>query len=1097
MSLWENLISQGTIERLGWMLVHFLWQATVVALLLAVLLRVLRRADANLRYAAACGALALMAVLPLITMQLVEIPGPAAEAGPLREIAPPTAEPLPLSVERVGQLPPLSAVPPLETADVTVPIPWQERAATALEPALPYMVLGWLAGVFGLSAWHLGGWAQLQRLKRRMTRKAGPALHTMLDALANGLGVRRAVILLESALVEVPTVIGWLRPAILLPASAMTGLSPDQLRAILAHELAHIRRHDYLANIVQTVLEILGFYHPAVWWVSNRIRIERENCCDDLAVHICGNSLQYARALTSMEEIRHRRSDLAVAATGGSLMARIARLLGRPAADDRRFAWLPGLITLLLVASIVIPAALVFATPVPAESDPALPEAPIQDLAGAEPNNPLTADESARPQVLLAFTIIDVFADRVLDRDTAVRARDLLTLIRPSDANWPITSTKQPTLDELRSPLREVFARFEPIHLKSKELTDLLVSRGYAEVLSTPSLLTAADTPASIMIGQKKDPNAPDSQSVGGYLEMTVVPHLLEEINATRLQIDYKDQGATGDPDDPNRLISTRQIASTLVIPNDQHIAIVARSTRDPHTSLRLLLIGPIDAIKLPRTTTTGANATVESPLPSNTEQQDETQILINFKILKALTDVVVDRETMLLAGALLAAENPPALDEIANADPRQSVTLGEFLRTWVAGRHLEPLNMEILLDVLQSRGYLGGEATPEVQIRNHKRARMNMGAEKLFLPSADPASPPTLIPLGTIVQMTPHVASPASDRITLEIAIEWRERITQDDANNAPTVRSTAMETTVTTPRNRYFTLMVEPDSIRNAGAADSESLLVMFRAEVLETAAQQESPSVPRSPSSDADLRQVLLDTHVVAIEPGDLRNLGVEWAYPAVRSEQITDGDDWLTALTIGYSPDSAFTKVLMSRLNQLEATNQARIVAHPRLIALDGHQARLRSVQEEWFLVGGLMAGNPSKVQRTESGTILSITPRIGDKDQITLEIETEASNTHHPRGPGSDLPIVTRRRAKNAVTVRNGGTVAIGGLHGNPIGQNDRSAKNFAVFVTATLVSETDGVPQSGRTVPALTPPEKIEPKKPPGLGTSANHISSQ
>ena len=169
--------------------------------------------------------------------------------------------------------------------------------------------------------------------------------------------------MLESALVEVPTVVGWLRPVILLPASALTGLSPEQLEAILAHELAHIRRYDYLVNIVQTVVEILGFYHPAIWWVSRRIRIERENCCDDLAVHVCGSSLQYARALACMEEIRHNTGDLALAATGGSLMARIARLLGRPAVDDRRFAWLPGLVALLLVAGLIIPAALVLGTP--------------------------------------------------------------------------------------------------------------------------------------------------------------------------------------------------------------------------------------------------------------------------------------------------------------------------------------------------------------------------------------------------------------------------------------------------------------------------------------------------------------------------------------------------------------------------------------------------------------------------------------------------------------------------------------------------------------------------------------------------------------
>ena len=364
MPLLENLLSQGTIERLGWTLVHFLWQAMAVALLLAVLLRLLRRAGASVRYGAAYGALALMLILPLVTMQFVEVTGPAAEAGPLPDILHAEAvEPTPAILHTVRELPPLEMTPPLETASVAVPVPLRERVVTAVEPALPYIVFGWLAGVFGLSAWHLGGWTQLHRLKHRMAREAGRALCATLDELATKLGVRRAVTLLESALVEVPTVLGWLRPVILLPTSALTGLNPDQLRAILAHELAHIRRHDYLANIAQTVVEILGFYHPAVWWVSSRIRIERENCCDDLAVQVCGNSLQYAKALTSMEEIRHSRTDLALAASGGSLMARIARLLGRPVGDDRRFAWLPGLIALLLVVGVVIPAALVLGAP--------------------------------------------------------------------------------------------------------------------------------------------------------------------------------------------------------------------------------------------------------------------------------------------------------------------------------------------------------------------------------------------------------------------------------------------------------------------------------------------------------------------------------------------------------------------------------------------------------------------------------------------------------------------------------------------------------------------------------------------------------------
>ncbi|MBM4026803.1 MAG: hypothetical protein FJ280_15580 [Planctomycetes bacterium] len=381
MSLLEHLFAPGTIERLGWMLVHVLWQATAVAVLLAICLRLLRKAGPNLRYALACSALGLMAALPIATLYLMEVPGPVAEAGPpgteaVLPTAPPPMEDAPVTA--ADQAGPMGhwngAMVGRQSADLSTsqdasipsfpspPVPLPEQIVAALEPALPYVVLGWLVGVLGLSVWHVGGWVQLQWLRRRMVRGIGDPLQRRFEDLSTRLGVHRAVELLESALVEVPTVIGWLRPVVLLPASALTGLRPEQLEAILAHELAHIRRYDYLVNMLQTAVEILGFYHPAVWWISHRIRLERENCCDDRAVHVCGSSLQYARALACMEEIRHRGGDLAVAATGGSLVARIARLLGRPATDDRRFAWLPGVIALVLVAGIVIPGALVVAT---------------------------------------------------------------------------------------------------------------------------------------------------------------------------------------------------------------------------------------------------------------------------------------------------------------------------------------------------------------------------------------------------------------------------------------------------------------------------------------------------------------------------------------------------------------------------------------------------------------------------------------------------------------------------------------------------------------------------------------------------------------
>ena len=141
---------------------------------------------------------------------------------------------------------------------------------------------------------------------------------------------RGRVRLLESSAVVVPTVIGWLQPVILLPVSALAGLSPTQIEAILAHELAHIRRHDYLVNLLQTLLETLLFYHPAVWWLSRSDPHERENCCDDLAVSLCGDPVAYARALADLEEHRGSAGPLVMAASGGAAAA------ADPSSADRR-----------------------------------------------------------------------------------------------------------------------------------------------------------------------------------------------------------------------------------------------------------------------------------------------------------------------------------------------------------------------------------------------------------------------------------------------------------------------------------------------------------------------------------------------------------------------------------------------------------------------------------------------------------------------------------------------------------------------------------------------------------------------------------------
>src|SRR5262249_52370130 len=148
--------------------------------------------------------------------------------------------------------------------------------------------------------------------------------------------LRRKVDVVQSALARVPMVVGLLRPTILLPVEIVTGLSPGHLEAILAHELAHIRRHDFAVNLLQSVVESLFFYHPAVWLLSQRLRAERENCCDDLAAAQVGSRADYGRALLALDEVRDRSPALALGATGDSLLRRIQRLKGDHGRQDSR-----------------------------------------------------------------------------------------------------------------------------------------------------------------------------------------------------------------------------------------------------------------------------------------------------------------------------------------------------------------------------------------------------------------------------------------------------------------------------------------------------------------------------------------------------------------------------------------------------------------------------------------------------------------------------------------------------------------------------------------------------------------------------------------
>jgi beta-lactamase regulating signal transducer with metallopeptidase domain len=286
-------------DRLGWTLVHFLWQGAILAALLAAVRAITR--EARMRHAAACAALAAMAAAPLVTFALL---GRGAPSGGAVSAA---------------------VVPVAAGAAAAVPSP----SANTMQ----WLVLVWLAGVVVFSARLAGGWIAAARLRTRDSRPAPAEWQETLERLMARMNVTRRVRLLVSPRVQAPSVVGWLQPAVLAPVGALTGLAPEHVQALLAHELAHILRNDYLINLLQGVAEALLFYHPAVWWVSRQIRVERELCCDDLAVAVSGDVLTYARALADLEMCRPSRPGWAMAANSGSLVKRIARLVepSRPA----------------------------------------------------------------------------------------------------------------------------------------------------------------------------------------------------------------------------------------------------------------------------------------------------------------------------------------------------------------------------------------------------------------------------------------------------------------------------------------------------------------------------------------------------------------------------------------------------------------------------------------------------------------------------------------------------------------------------------------------------------------------------------------------
>ena len=373
-------VLQTLVPAVGWALLHFIWQGLLIGWGVALAMHLLRRARPHTRYAVACAGLLLCAALPLASIfsQLHAADGGSAASSSAGA-----------SLGATSLIPVFAADTGAAVAGTSAPLPGADMLAgweTVLRSQLPWVVALWLAGAALMSLRLAIGLKWVAERTRSDHYTVNHYWQRRLSDLARRAGLDFHVRLGVAEGLDSPITAGCWRPIVLVPASLITGMPPELLEALLAHELAHIKRRDYLVNLIQSAVEIVLFYHPSVWALSRRIRIEREQIADDTAVAMLGQPQMLARALSELDRFQFDTIQLAHAAHGGNLMSRIKRLL-RP--DVEPIGWKTAIPLLGLCAASAVmyvqaaPPAAVAAVAAAVAAEPALAAeaAPMAELA--------------------------------------------------------------------------------------------------------------------------------------------------------------------------------------------------------------------------------------------------------------------------------------------------------------------------------------------------------------------------------------------------------------------------------------------------------------------------------------------------------------------------------------------------------------------------------------------------------------------------------------------------------------------------------------------------------------------------------------------
>lgn len=375
MNFMESILSSEFIRAFGWTLLHSLWQGLIFFLIAIALLMFLRKNNPRIRYLMLYGLLILLPLVFVITFLSVY----RANTG--HSVTLPEAG-IPEMTLFNGHQP----VTQLPANDPTVP--WFSHIVKWLDRSTQWLSLLWFAGFIILLVRFSGSLIYIYRIRNFNLGEVPEEWKRTLRKLSVRIGLQKVVRLSESSLVRIPVTAGYLKPVILLPVGTISGVPPQMVEAILLHELAHILRRDYLLNIIQSVIEIVFFYHPVTWWLSGQVRQEREHICDDIALGVSKDRINYIKALTTMEEKNVQSVPLVPALTGTrkKLLNRITRL-AYP--EKIRKSFMEGIIACIMLAGLVLGISANAVTSASDETSPGyLPTA--YDLSGRESGDKVT-----------------------------------------------------------------------------------------------------------------------------------------------------------------------------------------------------------------------------------------------------------------------------------------------------------------------------------------------------------------------------------------------------------------------------------------------------------------------------------------------------------------------------------------------------------------------------------------------------------------------------------------------------------------------------------------------------------------------------------